>query len=66
MWRWILKQAIRYLAEPIVDAVIDSVETLAKQTSNDIDDAFVRKLREFKEAIVGFILSQSENIASRA
>jgi len=66
MWKWILKQAIRYLAEPIVEAVISAMETLAKQTSNNIDDAFVRRLREFKEAIVGFILAHCDDIAAKA
>jgi|GEM_PF-1972471 len=37
MWKWILKQAIKALAEPIVDAVISALEALAKRSENTID-----------------------------
>ena len=66
MWKWILKQAVKALAEPIVDAIILALEDLAKRTGNTIDDAFVEKFKEFKEAIVGFILSQCSKIAKAA
>jgi len=62
MWKWILKKAIIILAEPIVDTVIIELERLAKGTSNTIDDEFVNKFKEFKEAIVGFIIAQCGNI----
>ena len=48
MWKWILKQAIKALAEPIVDAVIEGLEILLKSrqdsrpsSENTIDDSFV-------------------------
>ncbi len=66
MWKWILKQAIKALAEPIVDAIIAALENLAAKTSNTIDDAFVAKFKEFKEAIVGWILSNCDKIAKAA
>ncbi len=66
MWKWILKQAVKALAEPIVDAVILALENLAARTGNTIDDAFVAKFKEFKEAIVGFLLSQCDKIAKAA
>jgi hypothetical protein len=66
MWKWILKQAVKALAEPIVDAIIAALEHLAAKTSNTIDDAFVEKFKEFKEAIVGWILSHCDKIAKAA
>ena len=66
MWKWILKQAIKALAEPIVDAVISALEALAKRSENTIDDAFVAKFREFKEEIIGFILAHCDNIVKSA
>ena len=66
MWKWILKQAVKALAEPIVDAIIAALEHLAAKTSNTIDDAFVEKFKEFKEAIVGWILSHCDNIVKAA
>jgi len=66
MWKWILKQAIKALAEPIGDAVISALEALAKRSENTIDDAFVAKFREFKEAIVGFILAHCDTIVKSA
>jgi len=66
MWKWILKQAVKALAEPIVDAIILALENLAARTGNTIDDEFVAKFKEFKETIVGFILSQCDKIAKAA
>jgi len=62
MWKWILKKTILILAEPIVDAIIQALEKLAKRTGNTIDDEFVSKFKEFREAIIGFIHSQANNI----
>jgi len=66
MWKWILKQAIKTLAEPIVDAIVAALENLAAKTNNTIDDAFVAKFKEFKEAIVGWILSHCDKIVKAA
>ncbi|MCD4818655.1 MAG: hypothetical protein K8S23_08175 [Candidatus Cloacimonetes bacterium] len=66
MWKFFLKQAVKALAEPIVDAVILALEKLAERTGNTIDDEFVAKFKEFKEAIIGFILSQSTKIVKSA
>ncbi|MDP8203401.1 MAG: hypothetical protein P9L95_02580 [Candidatus Tenebribacter mawsonii] len=63
MWKWILKQSVKALAEPIVDAILDALEVLSKRTGNTIDDAFVEKFKEFKETIVGWIISNSRKIA---
>lgn len=62
MWKWMLKQAVKALAEPIVDAIILALEDLAKRTGNTIDDAFVEKFKEFKEVIIGWILSHCDKI----
>lgn len=66
MWKWFLKQAVKALAEPIVDAVIMALEEFAQRTENSIDDALVKKIKEFKEALIGFILGQADNIAKKA
>lgn len=66
MWKWFLKQALRALAEPIVDAIIAGLEELAKRTENQIDDAFVAKFKEFKEALLGFILGNIDTIIKKA
>lgn len=66
MWKWFLRQAVKALAEPIVDAIIMALEELAKRTENNIDDALVAKMKEFKEALIDFILGQADNIAKRA
>ena len=63
MWKWILKQALKSLAEPIVDAIILALENLAARTGNTIDDQFVAKFKEFREAIIGFILANCDKIA---
>ncbi len=62
MWKWILKQAIKALAEPIVDAVILGLEQLASRTGNTVDDQFVAKFKEFRETIIGFILANTDKI----
>jgi hypothetical protein len=62
MWKWILKKAVKALAEPIVDAVILGLETLAARTNNTIDDKFVEMFKEFRETIIGFIMSSSDSI----
>ncbi|MCK5849026.1 MAG: hypothetical protein KAH01_07525 [Caldisericia bacterium] len=66
MWKWILKQAIVALAEPIFDAIIQALEDLAKRTNNTVDDAFVAKFKEFKDAIVNWIISHSNSISKAA
>ena len=66
MWKWFLKQALKALAEPIVDAIIAGLEELAKRTENTIDDAFVERFKEFKEMIIGFILGQVDTIVKKA
>lgn len=62
MWKWILKQALKGLAEPIVDAVILGLEQLAARTGNTIDDQFVAKFKEFRETLIGFILANTDKI----
>jgi len=66
MWKWILRKALKALAEPIVDAIILALRDLAKRTGNTIDDEFVEKFAEFKEAIIGFLLAQCDSIIKSA
>lgn len=66
IWKWFLKQALRGLAEPVLDAIIAGLEELAKRTENEIDDAFVAKFKEFKEALLGFILGNIDGIVKKA
>ncbi len=62
MWKWMLRQAIKTLARPVVDAVIEALDNLAQKSSNTIDDALVAKLREFREALIGWILANADQI----
>jgi hypothetical protein len=48
-----------------VDAVISAWKP-RQRSENTIDDAFVAKFREFKEAIVGFILAHCDTIVKSA
>lgn len=66
MFNWLLKHAVNALAEPIVNAILIALEDLAKRTDNTIDDAFVEKFKEFKEAFIGWIISHSSKIAKSA
>jgi len=63
MWKWLFIHSIKSLAEPVFDLILHSLEELAKRSSNTIDDAFVEKFKEFKEAIVGWIISNSSNLS---
>lgn len=65
MWKSILKAFLKMFAEPIFDAIVEGFENIAKRTETEIDDNFIKKLKEYKNEILGFLLSQSENIAKR-
>lgn len=62
MWKFIIKHAISVLAEPLENLILDALEDLADRTTNTIDDDFVQKFKEFKESIIGWILSNSKKV----
>ena len=62
MFKFILKHSINFLVEPIVNLILKALEDLADRTSNTIDDDFVDKFIEYKESIIGWILSNSNKI----
>lgn len=65
MWKWVLKQAIKFLAEPIVDAVIEVLRIWADKTETNIDNDLVDKIEAYKDVIIGFIISNVDNIAKK-
>lgn len=62
MWKWIMKKTIVAFAEPIVDAVLDVLESLAHNTATNIDDIFVARLRELRDVIIAFLVSNVDDI----
>ncbi len=65
MWKWLLKQAIKSLAGPIIDMVIVALKALAAKTENKVDDAFVETFEDIKDTLVGFIISASDDIVKK-
>ena len=62
----VLLRGVKATVEITIDPVIEGLEILAERSENTIDDTFVIKFREFKEAIIGFILAHTNDIARRA
>jgi len=65
MWKWMLKQAIKFLAEPLVNAMIEGLRVLAQKTETNIDDALVDKIEAYKDAIIGFLIANIDNIIKK-
>ena len=66
MRKWILKIMILKLAEPILDVIIEVLEKLASNTSNQVDDVVVATMKKYKKLILDYILGQVENIIKRS
>lgn len=54
------------LAEPILDVIIEVLEKLASNTSNQVDDIVVQTMKKYKKLILDYILGQVENIIKRS
>lgn len=66
MRRWIMKIMIMKLAEPILDTVVEILEKLASNTSNQIDDVVVATVKKYKKLILDYILGQIPKITERS
>ena len=66
MRKWIMKIMILKLAEPILDTIIDILEKIASDTSNQVDDIVVWTMKKYKQLILDYILGQIENITQRS
>lgn len=62
MWKWLMKKTVVAFAEPIVDAILDALDSLAGNTATNIDDIFVARLRELRDVIISFIISNVDEI----
>lgn len=65
MWKYICRKALKVLAAPIVDSIIDLMERLASKTTTDIDDRFIRVLKEYRDLIVEFIIGNVDTIIKK-
>ena len=65
MWKWLLKKTIVAFAEPIVDAILDVLESLAGNSATNIDDIFVARLRELRDVIISFLISNVDEILKK-
>lgn len=65
MVKFILRRALKVLAAPIVDSIIDLMERMAAKTTSDIDDRFVRVLVEYRDIIIEFIVGNIDNIIKK-
>ena len=66
MRKWIMKLMILKLAEPILDTIIEILEKLASNTSNQVDDIVVKTIKKYKKLILDYIYGQIENITQRS
>lgn len=66
MRKWIIKMMILKLAEPILDTIIEVLEKLAKNTSNQIDDIVVSTLKSYKQLILDYVFGQIKQITERS
>lgn len=66
MRKWIIKMMILKLAEPILDTIIEVLEKLAKNTSNQIDDIVVSTLKRYKQLILDYVFGQIKQITERS
>ena len=66
MRKWIMKIMILKLAEPILDTIIEILEKLATNTSNQVDDIVVATMKKYKQLILDYVLGQIEQITERS
>lgn len=66
MRKWIIKIMILKLAEPILDTVIEILEKLASNTSNQVDDIVVATVKKYKQLILDYIRGQIAEITQRS
>lgn len=66
MRKWIMKVMIMKLAEPILDTIIEILEKLASNTSNQVDDIVVLTMKKYKNLILDYVLGQVQNIIKRS
>lgn len=66
MRKWIMKIMIIKLAEPILDVIIEILEKLASNTSNQVDDIVVQTMKKYKKLILDYIMGQVQNIIERS
>jgi len=65
MWKYVCRKALKVLAAPIVDSIIELMERLASKTTTDIDDRFIRVLKEYRDLIVEFIVGNVDTIIKK-
>ena len=66
MRKWIIKIMIVKLAEPILDTIIEILEKLASNTSNQVDDIVVKTMKKYKNLILDYIYGQIKEITKRS
>lgn len=66
MRKWIIKVMILKLAEPILDTIIEILEKLASNTSNQVDDIVVKTMKKYKNLILDYIYGQIKEITKRS
>jgi len=66
MRKWIMKIMILKLAEPILDTIIEILEKLATNTSNQVDDIVVATMKKYKQLILDYVLGQIQQITERS
>lgn len=66
MRKWIIKIMIVKLAEPILDTIIEILEKLASNTSNQVDDIVVKTMKKYKDLILDYIYGQIKEITKRS
>ena len=66
MRKWIMKLMILKLAEPILDTIIEVLEKLASNTSNQVDDIVVKTLKKYKQLILDYVFGQIKQITERS
>lgn len=66
MRKWIIRIMIMKLAEPILDTIIEILEKLASNTSNQVDDIVVKTMKKYKNLILDYIYGQIKEITKRS
>lgn len=66
MRNWIMKVMVLKLAEPILDTIIEILEKLASNTSNQVDDIVVKTMKKYKNLILDYIYGQIKEITKRS
>lgn len=66
MRKWIIKVMILKLAEPILVTIIEILEKLASNTSNQVDDIVVKTMKKYKDLILDYIYGQIKEITKRS